>query len=73
MYEEFGHAGFVRRTRRELRAPSLETLCQRADVVGLDEKHVERIAALPMKAAHRFFVVGDLRELDPIEARGRIE
>src|SRR5579862_6864193 len=46
MDEQLGHAGFVTRTRRELRAPRLEAFRDRIDVVGLNEKHVQRVAAL---------------------------
>ena len=60
--------GLVAPPRREAGAARLQPLRERADIVGLDEEHVERIAALAMEAAHRFFVIGDLRKLDPIEA-----
>ena len=46
---------------------------ERADVVGLDEKHVQRVAAAFVKTAHRKVGVGDLRDLDAVKTRGRIE
>src|SRR5580704_16247359 len=73
MDEQFGEAGFVASVGCEAGAARLQALFECAGVVGLDEKHVERIAAALMKAAHRKLGVDNLRDLDSVEARGRIE
>ena len=73
MDEEFRQAGFVAGVGGEAGAARLQALFERADVVGLDEEHVERVAAALMEAAHREVGVGDLRDLDSVQARGRIE
>src|ERR1700726_4051829 len=73
MDEQLGEAGFVARVGRETGAARLQALLEGADVVGLDEKHVERIAAALMEAADRKVGVDDLRDLDSVQARGRIE
>src|SRR3984957_19206289 len=73
MDEQLGEAGLVASVGREARAARLQALFEGADVVGLDEKHVERIAAALMEAAHREVGVDDLRDLDSVEARRRIE
>ena len=70
---KFGEAGLVASMGGEAGAARLQALLESADVVGLDEKHVERVAAALMEAAHRKVGVGDLRNLDTVESRGGIE
>src|ERR1700722_10844287 len=73
MDEQFREAGFVAGVVCETGAARLQALFESADVVGLDEEHVERIAAALMEAAHREVGVDDLRDLDSVEAPWRIE
>src|SRR5208282_372359 len=73
MDEQFRQPRLVAASRRETRAALLQALFERADVVGLDEKHVQRVAAPFVKPAHRKVAVGDLRYLDAVKTRGRIK
>src|SRR5258708_29613011 len=73
MDEQLGEAALVASVGRETGAARLQALFEGADVVGLDEEHVERVAAALMETGHREVGVDDLRDLDSVQAGGRIE
>ena len=67
--------GNITATRGQRRAGIKQALLEGIELVGLDEAHIQRIAAAPLdESAHRAGLVGKgLRQLDAIEAGRRIE
>src|ERR1700682_925682 len=73
MDEQLREVRLVAAVSGEASSARRQPILDRADVVGLDKEHVERIAAALVKTAHRKIGIGYLRNLDSVEALGRIE